>query len=578
MKTTVWPHHSSKDSGSVSSSDIFYDDADHHFSIAACGSFLWQSENLAQVAKQSGVGAALAEAYRTEGLGMVGSLRGSFALVLVDFQQQRILAATDRFGTIPVFYRSDGQRVFVATDLQDIAPEGAEVEVSPQAIFDYCYFHVVPAPLSIIPETSKLPAAHQLLWANGARQVSPYWTPDFNRKLSPEATANKQHELQDLLRNSVQRCLVAAEKPGAFLSGGLDSSTVVGMMAENGSEGQAYTIGFDADGYDEMPYARLAAEHFGVKLNEYYLTPEDIVDSLPLLARNTQEPFGNSSLLPAYYCARMAERDGVDVMLAGDGGDELFAGNERYLHQRVFRPYGKLPRAIRHNVIEPLADRVPASMPLINKLASYVKQAKTPLPERLQTYNFLHRFDLAQMFQPSFLSAVDTEHPSALLRELYQRPLHGSELDRMLYHDWQVTLADNDLRKVYFACRMAGVHVAYPMLDTDLADFSIHIPDEIRLKKGRLRAFYKAGLKGWLPDATLKKTKQGFGLPFGVWMREHRPLQELVYDSIAELRQRNIIQPAFLDESVKLHREGHASYYGELLWILTYLELWLASR
>ncbi|MFV0276496.1 MAG: asparagine synthetase B family protein, partial [Parahaliea sp.] len=447
-----------------------------------------------------------------------------------------------------------------------------------QAVFDYCYFHVVPAPVSIYRGIAKLPAAHSLVWQNGTITVAPNWMPDFQRKVTNLPTGSREARLRELLGAAVTRSLAGAEQPAAFLSGGLDSSTVAGMLSERRPAARAYCIGFEAEGYDEVPFARITAEHFGISLREYYLTPDDIVATLPELARSAQEPFGNSSILPAYYCAMVARREGVDRMLAGDGGDELFAGNERYIKQKVFSHYARLPGAIRSSLIEPLARRVPKGIALTRKFASYVAQASTPLPDRLQSYNFLHRFEPAQMFQQAFLDGIDLDQPLQLLREVYHRPEQGTELDRMLYHDWQVTLADNDLRKVSHACHMADMPVSYPMLDSELADFAAGIPDHVLLLDGNLRGFYKQALKGWLPDATVQKTKHGFGLPFGIWMRDHKPLQDLVYEGIAQLGKRDIFRPDFLSRSVALHREGHASYYGELLWVLTCLEFWLEAR
>jgi asparagine synthase (glutamine-hydrolysing) len=148
----------------------------------------------------------------------------------------------------------------------------------------------------------------------------------------------------------------------------------------------------------------------------------------------------------------------------------------------------------------------------------------------------------------------------------------------MLFLDWQITLADNDLRKVDMACELAGVSVRYPMLDDELTELSVQIPSTRKIHRGRLRDFYKQALRGWLPDATITKGKQGFGLPFGVWMRTHKPLQELAYDNIEMLKRRGIFQPAFLDLAIDQHRQGNAAYFGELIWLLTTLELWLTAN
>ncbi|GAB3289961.1 asparagine synthetase B family protein [Parahaliea aestuarii] len=546
--------------------------------VVAQGRFLWPAGEFADTASSLGNGAALYSTYREYGADMARHIKGHFAFALVDSARDTLIAATDRFATVPIYHTCRDGDIAVATRLADLQPPLGDDPLNRQALFDYCYFHFVPSPTSIATGVGKLPAAHALVSARGDVRIAPYWLPDFSAKAHATAPAEREATLRRLLGTAVQRSCKDARRPAAFLSGGLDSSTVAGFLAEQQNGASAYCIGFDAEGYDETPFARITASHFGLQLREYYLSPEDIVAALPELAASTQEPFGNSSILPAYFCARLAAEEGVDLMLAGDGGDELFAGNERYLRQRVFTPYQRLPGGLRRGLLEPMAKRLPGRFSATRKIASYVEQAATPLPDRLQSYNFLHRFQPTQMFQPGFLDAVDLSRPLNLLRELYHRPAAGTELDRLLYHDWQVTLADNDLRKVGHACQLAGVQVAYPLLDTDLADFSIGIPDAVLLQNGSLRGFYKKALRGWLPDATLNKSKHGFGLPFGVWMRDHKPLQELVYGSISRLAERDIFRPEFLSRSVALHREGHAAYYGELLWVLTCLELWLGAR
>ncbi len=351
------------------------------------------------------------------------------------------------------------------------------------------------------------------------------------------------------------------------------------MMSEVAErEVEAFSIGFAAEGYDEMPYARITAKHFGVKLHEYYVTPEDVVEALPKVAISYDEPFGNSSALPAYFCAKFAKENGIDRLLAGDGGDELFAGNERYAKQAIFQAYYHLPEWARQRILEPLANILPNSPQIFSKIQSYITQANIPLPDRLQTYNFLHRHNPTEIFSADFLAGVDCNIPLAYQRSTYHSLDNASALSRMLYLDWQYTLADNDLRKVSHMCAMAGIEVAYPMLDDELVSFSCRIPDKWKLENQKLRHFFKESLRDWLPRETINKKKQGFGLPFGIWMRTHRPLQELAYDSLTSLKNRHYFNAEFIDHVIALHRHGHASYYGELVWILTILELWMTEH
>lgn len=533
---------------------------------------------LAQLAATESPASALARGYAEQDSAIFAQLAGAFACCIVDVAQDRLLAAIDRSGQHALHYRVADQGIAFGPEA------GAAMRCAQstptllaQGVYNYVYFHMVPAPGTVFDGLRKLPAAHYLEFSGGACRVVNYWCPRF--QAVAQSFDSQGEELRTGLQRAVSNSLPREGSFGAFLSGGLDSSTVVGVMSEVADAGaQAYAIGFSAEGYDEMAYARTTARHFGVHLNEYYVTPEDVVDALPLIATSYDEPFGNSSALPAYFCARMAADNGVTTLLAGDGGDELFAGNERYLRQEVFEHYHRLPGFLRRGVIEPLLRHLPRALPLVPKANSYVEQANTPLPDRLQSYNFLHRHAAQEIFSADLLAQVDRDEPLALLRDIYDRPADADDLDRMLYLDWQITLADNDLRKVSHMCAMAGVDVTYPMLDDELVEFSTRIPPHWKIKGSDLRHFYKQALRGWLPDATISKTKQGFGLPFGVWMRTYRPLQELAYDNLLKLKARDFIRPEFIDRAIQMHQSEHAAYYGELVWIFTVFELWMSAN
>ena len=294
-----------------------------------------------------------------------------------------------------------------------------------------------------------------------------------------------------------------------------------------------YSIGFGADGFDEMEYARLAARRFGASAHEYYLKPDDILEAIPLIASTYDEPFANDSAVPTYFCAKQAARDGVKIMLAGDGGDEIFGGNERYAKQMVFEHYGRLPVFLRNHLIEPAVNSIPGGDSLlpVRKLRSYIRQASIPLPERMESYNFIYRQPLNEMFEPEFLASVNPEIPKEMLRDAYFRADSEHPINRMLHLDLKFTLADNDLRKVSGMCEAAGIEVRYPLLNEALVNFSGRLPISYKIRGQRLRWFFKEALKDFLPREIITKTKHGFGLPFGVWALSHPPLRELVDDT-----------------------------------------------
>ncbi len=508
---------------------------------------------------------------------LAGLLRGRFSVVALDLAEGRAYLATDRFGSIPVCYAAEGNR-FAFAQRADEVPLQSPPAIDPQALLRYVYFHCLPAPETVFQGVRRLRAAEEVIADRDGVRVRAYWTPEFQEEQRP--FAERKEEFLGLLRGAVRRETEGGGMVGSFLSGGTDSSTVTGMLRETtGQPVRAYSIGFEAQGYDEMEYARIAARHFGADHRSYYVTPDDIARSLPDIATWFDQPFGNSSALPGYYCARLARSEGIDRILAGDGGDELFGGNSRYAKQKVFDVYGRVPGFLRAGVLEPLllANLAAAHIPLVKKARSYIQQAKVPMPARMETYNLLDRIGPENLFTREFLQQVDLGGPAREQAETYARVSNGSLVNRMLAYDWQYTLADSDLPKVCGTTAMAGLDVGFPMLDDDLLDFSLRLPSEDKVKGLALRHFFKEALRGFLPDEILRKQKHGFGLPFGVWLTQHAGLQALVSDAFGSLGERGFLQPAYLKE---IHRQvlSHAGYYGELVWILTTLEYWLRSH
>jgi asparagine synthase (glutamine-hydrolysing) len=284
--------------------------------------------------------------------------------------------------------------------------------------------------------------------------------------------------------------------------------------------------------------------------------------------------------VPTYFCASKAKDDGVQVLLAGDGGDEIFGGNARYAKQKLFEAYQSVPRMLRHGLIEPLAFRVPGSERIgpLRKLRSYVRQASVPLPDRLESYNFLGRTPLDHIFESSFLAEVDSARPLELQRDVYLRTASLSPVNRMMHLDLEFTLADNDLRKVSRMCELAGLEARYPLLDDALVAFSGELPPELKVKGLRLRYFFKQALKDFLPPETIAKTKHGFGMPFGLWLKDHKPLADLVQESLAGFARREILRKEYLTRLQHEHESGHATYFGVMIWVIMMLEHWLAAR
>jgi len=490
----------------------------------------------------------------------------------------RTWAGVDRFAQRTLCWRVIDGRVHVAERADALAALPPAAPLDPQAIYDYLYFHVIPSPRTVFQGVHRLPPGHCARFdADGRAHLLRWWTPQFSEPASADfatlAGAFRQH-----LRDAVAAQLDGS-KPACFLSGGTDSSTVAGLVAEAAGRCAAYSIGFDAEGYDEMRYARIAARRYGCEHHEHYVSADELVDTIPLMAAHFDQPFGNSSVVPAYCCARVARADGVARLLAGDGGDELYGGNARYATQRIFGWYAGVPAPLRRGLLEPVLERSPlGSLPLAHKGRSYITQAKVPLPDRMQQYNLLLRLGTAEMLTPDFLAQVDAADPLRQQRAVWQQVPGASALNRMLVYDWRYTLAEADLPKVRMSTQRAGVAVGFPFLERGVVDFSLALPDAYKLKGLKLRWFFKEALRGFLPDEIIAKKKHGFGLPFGVWATRHPRLRDFAADSLHALAGRGFVRADFIQALLQRRLPEHPGYYGDMVWILMMLEQWLQAR
>jgi asparagine synthase (glutamine-hydrolysing) len=522
----------------------------------------------------------LLEAYRQRGLGLLQSLSGSFALAAVDRARRRALLAVDRMGIERMAYSVRSTGIVFSSSVAAVArcpTVGAALRS--QALYEFLLLHMVPAPETVYDGVQKLRAGTCVVFDDGKVRTQRYWTPEFPQQADAPVEALEE-DLRTSLTLAVRDCRPDSAT-GAFLSGGLDSSTVAGLLgAVTARPPRTFSIGFGVEGYDELQYADIANRHFSAIASQYQVTPDDIVTAVPIIAAAFDEPFGNSSAVPTYCCARLAGDAGVNHLLAGDGGDELFGGNERYMRQRVFEAYWHLPAGLRRRAIEPVSRWIaPESriMPL-RKFRSYVDQARISLPERLESWNLIYRTDPDVMLEPEFRRAIDPRAPFAAMNEVYHGSGATTLLDRMQSFDWQYTLSDNDLRKVGVMCQAAGVRVSFPMLDQRVIDLSLRVPARIKLRGLKLRTFYKRAFDGFLPPAIIAKRKHGFGLPFGAWLKAHAGLADLVHGLLSDLKRRHIVRAAFVDDLIAGHRTGHASYFGYAIWDLAMLEAWLQQH
>jgi asparagine synthase (glutamine-hydrolysing) len=519
---------------------------------------------------------AMLALWRRDGVGMLSRLRGHFWLAILRPATGESLLAIDRHAVENLFYVANGDELAFSTRLDPLADHPlVGRRVTSQALFDYLYFHCVPGPETIHPGARRLLPGHYLHQRDGQIRVAAWWRPASSS--APATARARAEDLPAALEGAVQQRL--PEGPiGCFLSGGLDSSTVAGLAARHRpGEVTAFTIGFDAAGYDEMDYARTVARHFKVPHAHYYVTPQDIIDSLPRIVGGLDGPFGNASAIPTYFCARLAAEHGVPTLLAGDGGDEIFGGNTRYMTQLKFELYSHLPVGLRERVIEPAMQALPAwtRRSVIAKAASYVRQAATPLPARLMTYNLLERIPHDTLLNPDFMARIDHRRPLTRLGEMYPDAPDLATVDRLLQLDWRLTLADSDLPKVKRMTALAGVNVAFPMLDEAVVDYAAALSPSDKVTLHRMRPIYRKAFADFLPAQTLRKGKQGFGLPFGPWLSTHSGLQEFVEAPLLHLEQAGILAPGFRARFMATGLRDHPGYYGVMVYILVALGLWM---
>ncbi|MBI2216436.1 MAG: asparagine synthase [Candidatus Rokubacteria bacterium] len=515
--------------------------------------------------------------YDMEGPTFVRRLRGAFAIALWEARQQRLVLAVDHVGIRRLHYAGDaGSMAFASRVAALRAAPGVSADVDLTSVYHYLNFGYTPAPHTPFAGVRRLPPGHVLVVQDGRATLEAYWDMTY-----PEHTVSERQSapvLYSLTEAAVKRALtgIDGKERGAFLSGGTDSSTVVGLMTRTtGEPAHAFSIGFDDRRYDEVGYAGITARHFGATHHTRLVTPDDALAALPRLVDAYDEPFANSSALGTLICAELARDQGVGVLLAGDGGDEIFGGNERYRTDRVLARYHRIPSLVRRGAIEPLVAALPAIGPLA-RARRYIARATLPNPRRFYFYEFFFAQAGFDLLDPGFRAAVERDAPFGVLDTQFARPAATSELNRLLYLDLKLTIGDNDLLKVTRTAELAGVGVRFPLLDVALAEFTGALAADLKVRGLEKRYLFKRAFASLLAPETLAKAKHGFGVPTSAWLRDHPGFRALAHDTLlsARARARGYLRAGAIEELFRLHRIDPTPYYGGLLWTLLVLELW----
>ena len=515
----------------------------------------------------------IVHSYEEFGPDCVSTLRGMFAFAIWDAKRQSLFIARDRAGKKPLYYTLTADGVFVfGSELKSLLQHPAvRQEINPHAIDSYLTCGYVPDPLSILRGIRKLPPGHHLTFANGRVEVNCYWDFKYEPAENSRPLEDYLDELRSLLAESVRLRLIADVPLGAFLSGGVDSSTIVGLMARELSQPvKTFSIGFHEDSYNELKYARVAAQHFGTDHHEFVVTPDlcEIVDDL---AWFLDEPFADSSAIPTYMVSRLA-RQYVTVVLSGDGGDELFAGYTRYVTDRRRSGFAALPRFVRRGLMAPLSRSLPHGARGRNYLHNI---ALDSLDRYLDSISIFTDLNKPLLYTDAFRDQLrrNGDEEAVPFRDFAERVTTGEQLDAMLYIDSKTYLPGDILTKVDRMSMAASLEARVPLLDHKLIEFVNSIPAHLKLNGLETKHIFKKAIRDLVPAEILDRPKQGFGVPVQEWI--NRQLRERMHETLTEqrTRERGYLEPAYVQLLLDEHERGRRDHSTQL-WALFMLELW----
>jgi asparagine synthase (glutamine-hydrolysing) len=513
----------------------------------------------------------IVHAYEEYGPACAKHLRGMFAFAIWDDKKREVYIARDRVGKKPVYYTvtTGGTLVFGSEIKSLLEHPDVKREINLEALDAYFTLGYVPDPITIFQAIHKLPPGHYLTFSAGRLNVHQYWDFNFEPRESRKAE-DYLDELRALLEESVRLRLISDVPLGAFLSGGIDSSTVVALMARQMNQPvKTFSIGFHEDSYNELKYARLTAKKLGTDHHEFFVTPQicDIVDDL---IWHFDEPFADPSAIPTFMVSKLA-RDHVTVALSGDGGDELFAGYTHYVVQESRRAFSAVPKAIRQGVMRPLSHRLPHGAWGRNYLHNI---SLDPIDRYLDSLSYFTELGKESLYSADFQKALHTKDQVARsFREYASRVKTNEPLDQLLYIDGKTYLPGDILTKVDRMSMATSLEVRVPLLDHKLIDFVTTVPASLKLAGTETKHLLKRVARDLIPAEILDRPKQGFGIPIEQWINNQ--LRDQIRETLREprTRQRGYVNSNYVDLILDEHHKGRRDHSFPL-WSLLILELW----
>ena len=521
----------------------------------------------------------IVHAYEQWGPSSVARLHGMFAFALWDEPRRRLVLARDRAGKKPLYYAVDGERLIFGSEIKSLLQDPAlKRRISPEALADYLTFGHIPSPATVFQDVHQIPPAHVLIWEGGRVRLEEYWDVRFEPRPRSEAAA--LDELEALLADSVRGRMISDVPLGAFLSGGVDSSTVVAAMTRQSTAPVVtVAVGFAERTHSELAYARAVASHLGTDHHELLVRPRAI-DDVPRLVWHLDQPFADSSALPTYYVSK-ATRERVTVALSGDGGDELFAGyTRRYgVHRLEQRLRAAIPEPVRRRVLAPLgriyprAEWIPRPLRAGLVLSNLGRSFERAYVEDMALFREDER---AALLTPEFRRQVAGHDPFAGFARHFDRVRDADPLSRVLYVDFKTWLAEGILVKVDRMSMACSLEVRAPLLDHRIVEFAATLPPELKFRGRVSKYLLKRALERHVPPALVHRPKQGFEIPLASWLRGE--LREVASDLLLSPRAaaRGYVEPARVAAMWRAHQGGHRNHAPQL-WALMVLELWLRA-
>jgi len=518
-------------------------------------------------------------AYEEWGVECLIHFRGMFAFAIWDSNLQQLFMARDRLGKKPLVYFQQNSHFAFASEIKALLQvPGIERDVNICALHHYLTYQYVPSPETIFERIKKLPPAHYLIYdRTGNLRIERYWRLNFDS--SHQSHTNLQ-ELEDRIRTeleeSVKLRLISDVPLGAFLSGGVDSSLVVGIMAKlSGNPVKTFSIGFEEKEFDELSYARIVSERFSTEHHEFIVKP-DAIEILPKLVWHYNEPFSDSSAIPTYYVANLT-KDFVKVVLTGDAGDENFAGYPRYLRSKLVAYFSKIPEKLRKDLL-PNFIRAFSTFhwreKRLNRLADFIESLSSGnaknYAEQIKIFNAKEKEDI---YTEDFRKKVEKIDPLDFLLKKFEESGTEDLLEQLLYVDINSYLPEDLLVKMDIATMANSLEARVPFLDHKFVELVAGIPPHLKLKGTKSKFILKTAFKDLLPEAIFKRKKMGFGVPVSRWFRKE--LKDYIYEILLDPKTLN--RGYFKRETIERLLNDHITLrydHSIRIWALLVLEIW----